>query len=45
MFLSKGANVNTQTDGGHSALQYAASRNRPEVTMHQINRIFLFSKN
>lgn len=31
MLVAKGANVLSCVDGGHTALQYAASRNRPEI--------------
>lgn len=31
MLIAKGVDVNCCTDGGHSALQYAASRDRHEI--------------
>lgn len=36
LLISKGADVNAQNSGGHSALQYASSKNRPEVTVNSI---------
>ena len=32
MLIAKGADVNSKTNGGHSALQYSCSRDRPEVS-------------
>lgn len=40
--LSKGVNVNASTHGGHSAVQYAASRNRPEVLVCKARRKISF---
>jgi len=31
LLLAKGADINAQNEGLHSALQYAASKNHPEV--------------
>lgn len=40
LLLAKGANVNAQNNGGHSALQYAASKNHCEVAL----KLFRFRK-
>jgi len=32
ILISKGADINAKNNGGHSALQYAASKNYPDVS-------------
>ena len=42
MLIGRGANTNAQNTGGHSALQYAASKNHHEVISCNCGYLSLF---
>lgn len=44
LLIGRGGNLNTQNNGGHSALQYAASKNHHEVRtvwMHSTLHLYI----